>query len=99
MYLTLSKEWRSEPVARHSPPLWARPGINRTAFEFLRHFDRITLEGLEKLLLQPDTPDLVGRGKIQTYEGAEDRFRKWLPIRMRAIRAREYSQLGMEVEE
>ena len=92
--LRLSKEWVGEPTG--APPRWVRPGINRTAFDFLRVFDRSILEGLEKLLLKPDPPYLVGRGKLLRYEGALDRFRKWLPIRVRAIRAREFAQFGME---
>jgi hypothetical protein len=38
------------------------------------------------------------RGFTLTQEGAPDRFRRWFPIRMRAIRARELAQLGLTEE-
>lgn len=97
MRLSLSREWRIEPVSAHIVPRHERPGISRTAFEFLRTFDRVAQEGLERLLLRPDPSDLKGRGRVLTCEGREDRFRRWLPIRVRAIRARELAQLGLDV--
>lgn len=92
--LRLSKEWHGEPTG--TEPRWMRPGIERTAFDFLRTFDREAQEGLERLLVTPDPPDLVGRGRRLVREGAPERFRLWLPIRVRAIRAREMAQLGLD---
>jgi hypothetical protein len=88
--VSLSREWRVEPT--RLLPRRERPGINWTAFEFLRVFDRTRLECLEELLRQPDEPCLK-RGRALRYDGAPDRFRRWLTIRMRAIQARELMQL------
>ncbi len=93
-HLRLVKEWRGEPT--NALALWARPGINRTAFDFVRHFDREALESLEDLLRDEDPPYLHGRGHRLCYEGAPNRFRKWLPIRVRAIRERELAQFGLD---
>ena len=91
--LPLSEEWRGKPT--QTLPRWTRPGIQRTAFDFLRIFDREALEGLKHLLLQPDEPSLQ-RGRVLKFEGAPDRFRTWLPIRVRAIRTRELAQFGLD---
>ena len=53
-------------------------------------------ERLDQLLREPDGADLKGRGQVQRFEGAPDRFRRWLPIRFRAIRARELAALGLD---
>ncbi len=99
--LRLSREWRGEPTC--IPPRHTRPGICRTAFEFLAFLrPEDCRERLERLLKGPDAPDLRGtcypdqlRGNVLRQEGASDRFRRWLPIRVRAIRARELAQLGL----
>ena len=94
MHVTLSKEYREQEM--QSPPRWARPGINRTAFQFLSTFDPAVHERLDELLREPDDKDLKGRGQVLKFEGAPDRFRRWLPIRFRAIRARELAALGLD---
>ena len=76
---------------------WERPGITRTAFDFLRVFDRVTLERLERVLAAPDPPD-IHRGRLLKYEGAPDRYKRWLAARVRAIRAREIAAFGLSDE-
>jgi hypothetical protein len=88
--LETSKEWRQEPS--RLPPRWERPGISRTAFEFLMVFDREWVEGLHRLLAEPDEPPMK-RGRVLKYDGKPERFRKWLGIRVQAMRARELRQL------
>ena len=91
--LRLSSEWTGEPT--NFQPRWERPGINRTAFEFLPVFDHAALHRLEQVLNTEDEPCLK-RGRRITQEGAHDRFRTWFPVRMRAIRARELANLGLD---
>lgn len=107
--LRLTREWRGQPT--DAEPRWSRPGVCRTAFELLAHLPPEDVrERLERLLRTPDPEDLVSRiplsmwpyglaliprGRVLTHAGAEDRFRRWLPVRVRAIRARELAQLGL----
>lgn len=95
------------------PARWARPGIARTAFEFLPFYDPERVELLARCLREPDPSDLRGvlaprfrwsetltacRGTIQVSPGDPDRFKRWLPARMRAIRAREIAAFGLADE-
>lgn len=101
--LRMTNEYRGEPTA--GAPRWDRPGICRTAYDFLRVFDRAALEGLERLLATPDEVSLrvdltkssgvTRRGRVLRFDGADNRFRTWLPVRVRAIRARELAQFGL----
>lgn len=96
--LRLSREWRSEPSG--ILPRWTRSGVNHTAFEFLRLrlFERSCLEHLEWCLQQPDPSDMR-RGHRVTQEGSPQRWREWLPVRMRAFRTQEVQALGLGDEQ
>lgn len=80
-----------------------RPGVQRPPS--YAGLDPDTLLQLHQLLARPDPLELrtpggrFGRGAQLIYDGAPDRFKRWLPIRMRAIRAREVAALGLRESE
>jgi hypothetical protein len=103
-HLRLAKHWEGEPT--QCAPLWQRAGICRSAFEMLPYLrPNGDIEYIRKALTQPDEPDLRGvvapdveRGSTvrEACEGSPERFRKWFPIRLRAIRLRELKMFGLE---
>jgi hypothetical protein len=101
-HLRLAKHWEGEPT--QCAPLWQRKGICRTAFGMLPYLrSHEDIEYIRRALLLPDAPDLLGvvgvdthRGNLLTCEGASDRFRRWFPVRLRAIRERELKAFGLE---
>ena len=49
-------------------------------------FDPRRVLDFERMLAAPDPPDLVNRGSSLRYEGAEDRWKRWMPRILRGQR-------------